>query len=317
MTATSPSHRRSVPAYRKHRASGRAIVTLNGQDVYLGPYGSAVSLREYDRVIAEWLANGRRLPHDSDDRPDLLVNELILRYWEHALRHYVKHGRPTSELSNIRSALRPLRKLYGHTAADRFGPLALKAVREQYIAAGHARTTVNRYVGHIKRMFKWAVGNELVRADILHGLQAVAGLRKGRTEAHDPDAVKPVPDQFVDAIEPYVSAEVWAMVRLQRLTGMRPGEVTEIRTRDINTDGEVWVYRPAEHKTEHHDQEREVPLGPQAQQVLRPWLSTDLEASLFSPAAAEEKRNAVRRARRLSPMTPSQANRKRKAPKRP
>jgi len=29
------SHR--LPKYRKHRASGQAIVTLNGRDYYLGP----------------------------------------------------------------------------------------------------------------------------------------------------------------------------------------------------------------------------------------------------------------------------------------
>ena len=51
-----------TPKYRKHRASGQAIVTLNGKDYFLGPYGTAASEREYDRLIAEWLANGRRAP---------------------------------------------------------------------------------------------------------------------------------------------------------------------------------------------------------------------------------------------------------------
>jgi hypothetical protein len=35
------------PAYRRHRASGQAIVTLNGQDIYLGPYGRKGSRNEY------------------------------------------------------------------------------------------------------------------------------------------------------------------------------------------------------------------------------------------------------------------------------
>ena len=53
-----------TPKYRRHRASGQAIVTINGHDIYLGPYGTAVSPREYDRVIGEWLANGRQSPVD-------------------------------------------------------------------------------------------------------------------------------------------------------------------------------------------------------------------------------------------------------------
>src|SRR6185436_9565102 len=36
------------PKYRKHRASGQARVTIAGKDIYLGPYGTAASRREYD-----------------------------------------------------------------------------------------------------------------------------------------------------------------------------------------------------------------------------------------------------------------------------
>jgi hypothetical protein len=54
------------PSYRRHRASGQAVVTLNGQDVYLGPHGTPASKREYDRVIGEWLARRRELAHNQD-----------------------------------------------------------------------------------------------------------------------------------------------------------------------------------------------------------------------------------------------------------
>ncbi len=43
------------PKYRKHRASGQAIVTLHGVDHYLGPHGTKASKAEYDRLIAQWL----------------------------------------------------------------------------------------------------------------------------------------------------------------------------------------------------------------------------------------------------------------------
>jgi hypothetical protein len=52
----------AVPRYRKHRASGQAVVSLSGQDFYLGPYGTKVSRDAYDRAIAEWLARGRHPP---------------------------------------------------------------------------------------------------------------------------------------------------------------------------------------------------------------------------------------------------------------
>ncbi len=33
----------SAPKYRRHKASGQAIVTLSGHDHYLGPHGTAAS----------------------------------------------------------------------------------------------------------------------------------------------------------------------------------------------------------------------------------------------------------------------------------
>jgi integrase len=44
-----------VPTYRLHRASGQAIVTLNGRDHYLGPHGTQASRMQYDRLVCEWL----------------------------------------------------------------------------------------------------------------------------------------------------------------------------------------------------------------------------------------------------------------------
>jgi hypothetical protein len=68
-----------VPSYRRHKQSGQAIVTLRGRDHLLGPYGTKASRAEYDRLIAEWVANGRQ------SRPtaggDLTVTTLIGRFW--------------------------------------------------------------------------------------------------------------------------------------------------------------------------------------------------------------------------------------------
>lgn len=54
-----PAH---FPTYRQHKPSGKGVVTLNGRDFYLGPWNSAESRQEFDRLRAEWLANGRQLP---------------------------------------------------------------------------------------------------------------------------------------------------------------------------------------------------------------------------------------------------------------
>jgi hypothetical protein len=100
----------------------------------------------------------------------------------------------------------------------------------------------------IKRCFKWAVAEELVSPTILLGLQAVQGLRYGRSEARETEPVRPVADEHVNATLPYLGTVVAAMVRLQRITGMRVCEVTIMRPCDIDQSGEIWVYIPSIHK---------------------------------------------------------------------
>ncbi|NQT19264.1 MAG: tyrosine-type recombinase/integrase, partial [Planctomycetes bacterium] len=303
-----------TPTYRHHKPSGRAVLTIDGKDFYLGKWRSEESKAEYQRVVGEWLANGRRLPTANGRGPcaDLTVDELIAAYWLHARSYYVKDGNPSSEISCIRQALRPLKRLYGHTETSQFGPLALKAVRNVMIQSGWCRKMINDNVGRIKRVFKWGVENELVPPSVFHGLQAVVGLRRGRSEAHETEPVRPVPDAHVDAIKPFVSRQVWAMIELQRLTGMRAGEVVIMCGRDLDVTGDLWFYRPSTHKTAHHGHERLVDLGPRAQAIIRPFLKADFAAYLFSPADAAAECNAERRRRRQTPMTPSQARRKRR-----
>ncbi|MCH7752669.1 MAG: hypothetical protein IH898_11015 [Planctomycetes bacterium] len=57
-----------------------------------------------------------------------------MRYWEYAQGYYRKNGKPTGEIDCLKSALRPVRELYGSHSAREFGPLALETVRQQMIA---------------------------------------------------------------------------------------------------------------------------------------------------------------------------------------
>ena len=81
-----------VPSYRRHKATGQAVVTIGGKDHYLGKHGTAASRREYNRLIAEWLSSG----HIASE--DLTVTQLISAYWKHVKGYYVKNGKPTSEV---------------------------------------------------------------------------------------------------------------------------------------------------------------------------------------------------------------------------
>jgi hypothetical protein len=186
------------------------VVTLNGRDHLLGSYGTAASRERYDRLIAEWLANGRRTECRRAD--SLTVSRVILEFWAHAKRYYANpDGSIGGEAENFRHALKPLRHLYGQTLAANFGPRSLVAVQHEMARLGWARTTINRQILRIKQVFKWAVAQELVPPSVYHGLLAVGGLRRGKSEARESKPVRPVPEEWVERTLHHVSPQVGAM----------------------------------------------------------------------------------------------------------
>jgi len=307
----------SLPSYRLHKSSGQAVVTLTDpsgrrHDVLLGEHNSPESRSEYLRVLGEWEARGRTLPSSDAHAPDLTLNEMLVPFWEHVEGHY-RHpdGTPTNEQNNFRYALRPLREMYGHTAAAQFGPLALKVVRQRFIEAGLCRREVNRRVQKIRQAFKWAVSEELIPSSVYHGLQTVEGLKRGRTPAKDHDPVGPVADEVVDKVLPHLNEHVCGMVAVQRLTGMRPGEVCSLRMKDLDTSGAVWLYVPPDHKTAHAGHRRVVRIGPRAQAALRPFIEgISPEDTLFSPRRMWDAKRRRMRAQRKSHVPPSQQDRR-------
>jgi hypothetical protein len=207
-----PRLSKSLPKYCKHRASGQAVVTLNGRDFYLGPHNTKASKIEYDRLIGEWLANGRNL--HNGEASDLTVAELLLQYWKFAKGYYRKNGEQTSEVPAIKSALRPLRELYGSQPAQEFGPLALEAVRRRMISVGWSRGGVNGAVSRVRRVFRWGVSKELIPPSVSQALASMDGLRKGRSEAPERPPVCPVSDETVEDTIEHMSSVVADMVRL-------------------------------------------------------------------------------------------------------
>jgi len=303
-----PKLTNSLPKLRRH-ASGNAVVTLYGQDRYLGPYGSPASKAEYNRLVGEWVSAGRPTSPSASTAGQTVV-ELARDYRRFAETYYQKNGVPTDTIYQVVRALALLNERYGRTQAHDFGPLALQAYQDYLVEKKLARTTINHYTAIVRQMFKWAVAQEKVPPSVLQGLQAVPGLRKGKSAAREPDPVRPVDDSVVDATLVALPPVVADMVRFQRLTGCRPDEVCSLRPGDIDRTEGVWWYVPEHHKTEHHGRERVIAIGPQAQKILERYLTRTAPDFCFSPRDSERARNLERRKNRRSPMTPSQARRR-------
>lgn len=307
-----PNRPQKVPSYRLHKPTKQAVVRLDGRDVYLGQHGSDASQEKYRRVVAEWLATAGHRPSETPP-PSMAephppsVAEVLLAFWSHAKEHYRgPDGTPSEEMGNLKAALRPVSQLYGLTLARDFGPLALRAVRDRMVADGLARTSVNARVNRIRRAFRWAASVELVPVAVVHALGTVAGLQKGRTGARETEPVGPVAMEVVEATLPELPRPIAAMVQLQLLTGMRPGEACAMRGRNLTPGEPTWTYRPASHKTAWRGRKREIPLGPKAQALIREFLKPDAAAFLFDPRQAVAEHHARRAVSRKSRPSPSE-----------
>jgi integrase len=211
--------------------------------------------------------------------------------WEHALRQLPCNGRQVWWLKQWRDA--------------------------EVLGEGQAlsRGVINNRIRRIVRMFRWAVSEELAPESVWRSLTTVRCLEKGRTTVRETEAVKPVPEAHVLAVLSHATPPVAAMLELQLLTGARPGEMRVMRACDLDTSGDVWLYRPAHHKTQHKGKVRVIAIGPRGQEIIKPLLQLDLQAYLFSPRDAVAYFRARQRANRKTPVQPSQQDRKKTKPK--
>lgn len=288
------------PRYRHHRPSQQAVVTIDGREIYLGRHGTAASWEKYDRLILEWLANDRSLPKPQEA---ITIVELGAAYFRHCKTYYTKNGKPTDTVAAAKRTIQLVTSFYGRLPAKEFGPQAMKALTHRMIDLDWSRKFVNDNIATIKRMIRWGVVEELIPPEIFQRVDAVPGLRKGRTLARETPPVRPISDAIVEITLTKLGVVVAAMVQLQRLTGSRPGEICNLRPMDVDTSSTVWLYRPSEHKTEHHDQQRVIPIGPKGQDILRPFLLRPADLFCFSPQDSEKKRRREMHDNRSVPMS--------------
>ena len=149
------------------------------------------------------------------------VSMLIADYLAYAIRKY--GGERASEVVHSKQAFRILRHTHGPMLAKEFGPKAYQQMRLAMIEAGWCRRYIRDQCQRVKRLIGWGVIEEILPTDAKHALDAVPGLTAGEFGVRETSEVPPVPDDVIEATLPYLKPIVGDMVRVQRLTAMRPG----------------------------------------------------------------------------------------------
>ena len=99
MARKAGSKGRAVPKYRLHKTSGKAVVSINGKDFYLGKHGTTASHQRYKELIAD-----KWYPPGSDPNPaisklsdEVSVTKLAIEYAK-----YVKRKHAITRMSGIK-----------------------------------------------------------------------------------------------------------------------------------------------------------------------------------------------------------------------
>jgi integrase len=174
---------------------------------------------------------------------------------------------------------------------SQFSALSLMEFRLYLIGKGYERKYINKLVGMIRRMFKWAVPLDLVSPILAFKLSQVKDLEPGETDARENPEREAAAIETIIAVLSHLPEQIRDMILLQALTGMRPSEICGLIVSEIIKDSEAirkynlfgnWLYLPKEHKTSGKDKQRPVVFDETAQIILKKYMDgKEGDAPLF------------------------------------
>jgi integrase len=264
-------------------------------------------------------------PIESSIPLETTVGEIIAQYIPFAEEYYARNR----TFEQAKQVCGCLRQRYERTPAVHFGPKQIYELRNQWVINGWGRKHANDMTTRVVAMFRWAAEKSAsldqrlrVPVSVWHALKTVRGLPKGRPLFSFESAVilddvgqpivpadgrisPPVDDSTVERTLKHLAQVPADMVRFQRATGCRPGEVRNVRPTDIDRTSAVWLYRPPQHKTRfvESDAGRVIALGENAQAILMPYLNRERSVYCFSPRDSELNRRRQLGEVRSTPLT--------------
>lgn len=238
------------------------------KQIPLKPEGARFATK--DRDVAEKIAEilwSKTITKSPDF--DGKLTTLVKSYQAHITSYYLP---PSNEAKNIEYAILPLIDYAPDMDAEDFTPVQLKKYRQHLIDThDYTRTVVNRRIGMIRRMFKWAASELKISIHTYEAIRTVEGIRQGREKVRETKKILPAPTKNIEALLPFISETAKKILLVQRYSGMRSSEICTMTTAQIDRSKKIWAYRP-HHKTEWRGIDKIVPLGPKAQAIIKPLL---------------------------------------------
>lgn len=263
------------PPIHTHAASGRDYVLYRGVQYYLGPAGSPESRRAYADLLVRLQAGGQATEKATakgdkgKPSPSLTVGEVWLRWLaDEAPRYGGSH-----ESVCIGYAFAVAIEIHARTPAAEFDALALEEVRDRMVGRGWAMSTVSYSIVRIRTVWRWAERRRLVPRGSWEGLRALPPLAPNDARFRPRKKRRAYSWEEVERVLACCVPPLAAALAFHWWTGCRSQDVRRLRVGQIDQSGEVWIYRPPQHKGSWRGAERAVFIGPRAQEGLAPWLA--------------------------------------------
>ena len=177
--------------------------------------------------------------------PAFTVNDVIDRWAAHAAAYYTGGSKEAAD--SVRG-MRLFRDMFGTRPVETMTHPDMIAYRNALAEQGYVRTTVNKYLGFVKRMFAWALDERIVSAQVKAETTAISQLKRGRGNVKECSPVSAVPDDYVEKTCAELAEPLADMVRVHRLCGARPDEMCQLAWPLVERRGKIWAYRPGNHK---------------------------------------------------------------------
>jgi len=191
------------------------------------------------------------------ENPDLRFVKRVRRFMESYYKWPIDEIGP-DELLNIQQALMQYEYLRGNT-------------KKKY-----TRNGINDTINWIHKIWRWGVGRQLVRPELVEAFDEIKPLRMGQSGVYDNHKRSRVIEEEFTKVIQAVNSVVADMLKLIWYTGMRPSEVCDMRPFDIIHDvPKCWLYIPGRdqtpvghHKTTRYERVKVIPLASKPQEIL-------------------------------------------------
>lgn len=253
-----------IPKMGCHRQTGQARVIYRGKHYYLGKFGSEEAAEAYKSFISK-VINGEEFKAEVTS---YTVAVAMVQYLEYCKGYYGE-----KEAGNVKTALRLMARKFGTVELANLGPSVVSDFIQGMANSGdYTRYRCNKVLAIWKRFYRWLAVKELIKPEKLAVMNAIPGIKLGRSAARETEPVKAPPIEDFNRLVSIAPPHVADLLNLQLLLACRPGELVSMKPGLVDRSKPVWVYTPSKHKNQHRGHQRKILIGPKAQVILAKYL---------------------------------------------